>query len=57
MTAASISFNFINSAAQIVEMLINIDASVTVILRCIIKYQFKTYSLMQLLSGNATNSA
>lgn len=46
MTAASISFNFINSAAQIVEILINIDSSVTVILRCIIKYQFKTYSLM-----------
>lgn len=57
MTAASICFNFINHAAKIVEMLINIDTSVTVILRYIIKYQFKTYSLMHILSGNATNSA
>lgn len=33
MTAASICSDFINSAAQIVEMLINIDSSMTVILR------------------------
>lgn len=45
MTAASIYSDFINSAVQIVEMLIKIDTSVTVILRLTIKYQFKTYKI------------
>lgn len=58
MTAASICSDFINSAAQTVEMLINIDTSVTGILRFTIKYQFKTYkNLLRILSGIATNSA
>lgn len=33
MTAASICSDFINSTAQIVEMLINIDSPITLILR------------------------
>lgn len=45
MTAASICSDFINSAAQIVEKLINIDTSVTGILSFTIKYQFKTYKI------------
>lgn len=45
MPAASICSNFINSAAQILEMLINIDTSVTVILQVTIKYYFKPYKI------------
>lgn len=58
MTAASFCSDFISSAAQTVEMLINIDTSVTGILRLTIKYQFKTYkNVVHILSGIATNSA
>lgn len=40
MTAASICFDFINSAARIMEMGINIDTPVPVIMELTMKYQF-----------------
>lgn len=52
--AVSICSDFVNSAIQIVEMLINIDTSVTAIMRHIIKYQFKNVqNLLSILSGIA----
>lgn len=57
MIAAFICSNFINSAAQVVEMLINIDTSVTVFLKLTIKYQFETYKIfLHILSGIAMKS-
>lgn len=40
MTAASICFDFINSAARIMEMGINIDTPVPVIMKLTTKHQF-----------------
>lgn len=41
-------YDFINSTTQMVEMLINIDTSVTVILRRSIKCQFKTNEIFSM---------